>query len=165
MTTKTTALTDCRFCGSEIGARDQFCGGCGKKQHPDHKAIDVLPPHQQENWQLMEYWSYANDGEVSSCNWGEGPKFLGLTLAQWVAVADKAPEVIAAFELEDAVGRWHSNDHIYDRGDAYDALSQAEKLRLRRKSLMRRTRAPQLDASPAWIKRERKLVETDEIPF
>ena len=49
MTTKTTALTDCRFCGSEIGARDQFCGGCGKKQHPDHKAIDVLLPHEQYN--------------------------------------------------------------------------------------------------------------------
>ena len=39
MTTKTTAFTDCRFCGSEIGAHDQFCGSCGKKQHPDHKAI------------------------------------------------------------------------------------------------------------------------------
>ena len=27
-----TALTDCRFCGSEIGARDQICGACGKAQ-------------------------------------------------------------------------------------------------------------------------------------
>ena len=93
------------------------------------RRVEGRPSHEQENWQLMEYWSYANDGEDSSCNWGEGPKFLGLTLAQWVAVADKAPEVITAFELEGAVGRWHSNDHIYDRGDACDALSRAEKLR------------------------------------
>ena len=34
MTTKTTAFTDCRFCGSEISAHDQFCGSCGKNNIP-----------------------------------------------------------------------------------------------------------------------------------
>ena len=36
------------------------------------KAFFVLPPHEQENWQLMEYWSYANDGTNWSQLWYEG---------------------------------------------------------------------------------------------
>jgi hypothetical protein len=48
-------------------------------------------------------------------------------------VADRAPDVIAAFGLEAAVSRWHHNNHIYDRGNAYDAAT----LRRREARLMR----------------------------
>jgi hypothetical protein len=55
--------------------------------NPRTDVLDVLPPHEQDNWQEMEYWSYANDGEDSSPLWDDGefgpsPKFLGVTIEQ-----------------------------------------------------------------------------------
>jgi hypothetical protein len=82
---------------------------------PKTPGLDALPVEEQDRWQEMSDWSYANnDSKCPTYKWDDGefgpsPKFLGLTLVQWVAVAEKAPQVLDVFDLRVSVDRWHSN--------------------------------------------------------
>lgn len=71
--------------------------------------LKLLPDEEQTDWQGMEYWTYLNDGERASPDWGEGPRYLGLHLLDWVALADKSPRLIEICGMRDTVRRWRVN--------------------------------------------------------
>ena len=71
--------------------------------------LDLLSTDEQDDWQSLEYWAYANDGERSSTEWGEGPRYFGLRLLDWVALADTAPRLIEICGMEGAISRWRFN--------------------------------------------------------
>jgi hypothetical protein len=137
------AFTDCRFCGSEICAHDRICSACGK--NVCRSALGVLPQHEQDNWQEMMDWSNMHDDADNPRQfWGESPKFLGLTLAQWVATNLAAPEVVAAFDLKPAIDRWHK--HRPSGDDKYDYRRAISAQARRKWHLPQETAASQPDA-------------------
>lgn len=73
------------------------------------RLFELLPKRAQRAWQALEDWSYGNDGEKPSEAWGGGPAFLGLRLAEWIPLVERAPELGRLLELEGAVDRWEAN--------------------------------------------------------
>ena len=71
--------------------------------------LDLLSDGEQDDWQSMECWACANDGERASTEWGDGPRYLGLHLLDWVALADTAPRLIEICGMEGAISRWRFN--------------------------------------------------------
>ena len=77
--------------------------------HISHRIIDLLPEREQDEWQTLECWTYANDGERYSNEWGEGPSYLGLRLLDWVALSDMAPRIVEICGMQGAIHRWRFN--------------------------------------------------------
>jgi hypothetical protein len=79
----------------------------------DHRERDaffsLLSPAELEDWEAMESWSYANDGERHPSQWGEGPRFLGMELSDWVQIAEKAPRLVDVCQMVSPVERWKAN--------------------------------------------------------
>ena len=71
--------------------------------------LDLLSDDEQDDWQSIEYWTYANDGERPSTEWGDGPRYLGLGLLDWAELADTAPRLVEICGMEGAIGRWRFN--------------------------------------------------------
>ena len=77
--------------------------------HISKNFLDLLSTDEQDDWQSMECWAYANDGERPSTEWGDGPGYLGLRLLDWVALADTAPRLVEICGMEGAISRWRFN--------------------------------------------------------
>jgi hypothetical protein len=77
--------------------------------HISENFLDLLSTDEQDDWQNMECWTYANDGERASTEWGDGPRYLGLRLLDWVALADTAPRLIEICGLQGVIDRWRGN--------------------------------------------------------
>jgi hypothetical protein len=71
--------------------------------------FDLLPAGEQDNLLTMEYWTDACDGECASTEWGDGPRYLGLHLLDWVTIADALPQLIELCGMEGPVERWRAN--------------------------------------------------------
>jgi hypothetical protein len=77
--------------------------------HIPEQFLDLLSDDEQDDWQSIEYWTYANDGERASTEWGDGPRYLGLGLLDWVELADTAPRLAEICGMQGAIGRWRAN--------------------------------------------------------
>lgn len=71
--------------------------------------LDRLSKSEQDDWQCMAYWAYANDCERPSTEWGDGLRYLGLSLLDWVALADTSPRLIEICGLAYAIDTWRFN--------------------------------------------------------
>jgi hypothetical protein len=77
--------------------------------HISEHFLDLLPDDEKNDWQRIEYWTYANDGGRASTEWGDGPRYLGLGLLDWVELADTAPRLVEICGVQGAVDRWRFN--------------------------------------------------------
>jgi hypothetical protein len=71
--------------------------------------LDLLSASEQDDWQSVANWVYANDCERPSTEWGDGPRYLGLSLLNWVALADTSPRLIEICGMDYAIGTWCFN--------------------------------------------------------
>ena len=71
--------------------------------------LDLLSADEQDDWQSMECWAYANDGERPSTEWGDGPHYLGLGLLDWVALTDAAPRLVEICGMDRPILTWRAN--------------------------------------------------------
>jgi hypothetical protein len=95
--------------------------------------LDLLSADEQDDWQSMECWAYANDGERPSTEWGDGPHYLGLRLLDWVALADTAPRLVELCGIAGAISRWRFNHPApeqqrrwFEQQEANSAANSAE---------------------------------------
>jgi hypothetical protein len=96
----------CAYLRADWEGRDLGCRVSRTKGAPPRGALRC---QRQDNWQSLECWARANDGERFSTEWGDGPRYLGLRLLDWVELADTAPRWIEICGLQGAIDRWRCN--------------------------------------------------------
>ena len=77
--------------------------------HISENFLDLLSTDEQDDWQSMECWTYANDGERASNEWGDGPAISDFSLLDWVSLAEKSPRLVEICGMQGAIDRWRCN--------------------------------------------------------